>query len=159
MGKKRYQPPTEEEFVQLIKANSPSHPNIEIVQRVVLKHGPQTYKTASIMQIKDPETGEVRHKQLHVNSFPFRVGSGIDFSEKQRLARWACEDSEIEQLRIFLENYDKAATPGEHSVIKGRPVPGFEEVLEAILAAGHGPAAIRRNPALSRAVELTCVLA
>lgn len=132
MAKSRFQPPTEEEFVQLISANSPSHPHIQIIQRVVLKCGPQTYKTASILQIKDPDTGEIRHKQLHVNSFPFRVGSGFDFSEKQRLARWSCEDGEIEQLRIFLENYDKASTPGEHTVIKGRPVPGFEDVLEAI---------------------------
>jgi hypothetical protein len=132
MGKKRHHPPNEDEFVQLIKANSPSHSNIQIVQRVVIKCGPQTYKTASILQIKDPDMGEVRHKQLHVNSFPFLVGSGVDFSEKKRLARWSCEDGEIEQLRIFLENYDKASTPGEHTVIKGRPVLGFEEVLEAI---------------------------
>jgi hypothetical protein len=130
--KKRHHPPNEEEFVQLIDANSPTHPNIQIIQRVVLKCGPQTYKTASILQIKDPETGELRHKELQVNSFPFRVGSGCDFSVKHRLARWSCEDGEIEQLRIFLENYDKATTPGEHLVIKGRPIPGFEEVLEAI---------------------------
>jgi len=86
----------------------------------------------TLLQIKDPETGEVRHKQLHVNSFPFRVGSGIDFSENTRLNRWTCEDGEIEQLCIFLQNFDKASTPGEHTVIKGRPVPGFEEVLSAI---------------------------
>jgi hypothetical protein len=120
MSKKRFHPPDEDEFVQLIKANSPSHPNIQIVQRVVIKCGPQTYKTASILQIKDSETGEVRHKQLQVNSFPFRVGSGIDFSVKERLNRWSCEDGEIEQLCIFLENYDNASTPGEHTVIKGR---------------------------------------
>ncbi|MCB7128810.1 MAG: DUF4263 domain-containing protein [Candidatus Brocadiales bacterium] len=132
MGKKRYHPPNEEEFVQLIKAHSPANPNIDIIQRVVLKCGPQTYKVASIMQIKDPETGEVRHKELRVNSFPFRVGTGVDFSEKKRLARWTCEDGEIEQLRIFLEHYDKASTPGEHTVIKGRSIPGFEKVLDAI---------------------------
>lgn len=132
MSKKRFRPPDEEEFVQLIKANSPANPNIQIVQRVVIKCGPQTFKTASILQLKDPDTGEVRHKQLHVNSFPFRVGSGLDFSEKNRLNRWTCEDGEIEQLCIFLQNFDKASTPGEHTVIKGRPVPRFEDVLAAI---------------------------
>jgi hypothetical protein len=132
MKRQRHVPPSEDEFVQLIKANSPVHPCIQIVQRVVIKCGPQTYKTASILQIKDPVSGEVRHKQLHVNSFPFRVGSGIDFSEKQRLNRWSCEDGEIEQLCIFLQSFDKASTPGEHTVIKGRPVPGFEDVLAAI---------------------------
>lgn len=132
MSKKRFSPPDEQEFVQLIKTNTPSHPNIQTIQRVVIKCGPQTYKTASILQIKDPETDEVRHKQLHVNSFPFRVGSGIDFSERTRLNRWTCEDGEIEQLCIFLQTFDKASTPGEHTVIKGRPVPGFEEVLAAI---------------------------
>jgi hypothetical protein len=130
--KKRFRPPDEEEFVQLIKANSPSNPRIQIIQRVVIKSGPQTYKVASILQIQDPETGEIRHKQLHVNSFPFRVGSGVDFSEKNRLNRWTCEDGEIEQLRIFLENYDKASIPGEHAVIRGRPVPGLEDILAAI---------------------------
>lgn len=132
MSKKRHQPPNEEEFVQLIEAHSPSHPHIDIIQRIVLKCGPKTYKAASILQIKDPETGEVCHKQLHVNSFPFRVGTGVDFSEKRRLARWSCEDGEIDQLRIFLENFDQASTPGAHTVIKGRPVAGFEEVLDAI---------------------------
>ena len=132
MSRKSHEPPDEDEFVQLIKANTPSNSNIQIVQRVVIKCGPQTYKTASVLQIKDPKTGEICHKQLHVNSFPFRVGSGVDFSEKQRLNRWTCEDGEIEQLRIFLENFDEASTPGEHTVVKGRPVPGFEDILEAI---------------------------
>ena len=132
MSRKSHEPPDEDEFAQLIKANTPSNSNIQIVQRVVIKCGPQTYKTASVLQIKDPKTGEICHKQLHVNSFPFRVGSGVDFSEKQRLNRWTCEDGEIEQLRIFLENFDEASTPGEHTVVKGRPVPGFEDILEAI---------------------------
>ncbi len=132
MGKKRFYPPNVEEFVQLIEANVPKNPNIEIIQRVVLKAGPKTYKTATVLQIKDPSTGERRHKELHVNSFPFRVGSGVDFSLKKRLARWTCEDGEIDQLSIFLQNHDKAATAGEHTVIKGRPVPGFEAVLDAM---------------------------
>lgn len=124
--------PTDDEFVQLIKAHSPHNPNIEIIQRAVIKPGPRSYKLASVLQIKNPKTGEIGHKQLQLNSFPFRVGKGIDFSTKERLARWSCEDDEIEQLRVFLDNYDQAATPGEHTVIKGPPDPSFEKLLAVI---------------------------
>lgn len=132
MGKKKHQNPNANEFLQLIQAHTPKTPQIASTQRAVIKSGPRTYKVASVMQFQNPATGEVRHKELHLNSFPFRVGKGIDFSEKERLARWSCEDSEIEQLRLFLNNFDGATTPGEHVVMKNdtkSPVPRLLEAL------------------------------
>lgn len=84
------------------------------------------------MQIQNPETGEIRHKELHVNAFPFRVDKGIDFGIKERLARWTCEDDEIELLRIFLNNFENADTPGEHVVVRNRPEVSFTKLLETL---------------------------
>jgi len=70
--------------------------------------------------------------ELRLNDFPFRVDKGIDFTAKERLAHWSCEDAEIEQLRIFLNNFKDADAPGEHVVIKNRPDPSFEKLLESL---------------------------
>ena len=35
-------------------------------------------------------------------------------------------------MRIFLSNFDKAAKPGDYTVIEGRPTPSLEELLRAV---------------------------
>lgn len=132
MTKNKHNSPSEDEFIQLIQANSPNNPRIASTQRVVIKSGPQTYKVASVLQIQNPKTGEIKHKELRLNSFPFRVDKGIDFSVKERLAHWTCSDSEIEQLRIFLNNYDDASSPGEHVVINKSRSSTVSKLLETL---------------------------
>ncbi|MBB02236.1 MAG: hypothetical protein CMJ47_06290 [Planctomyces sp.] len=124
--------PTADEFLQLIQANAPNNPQIASTQRVVIKSGPQTYKVASVLQIQNPATNEIRHKELRLNSFKYRVGKGIDFSAKERLAHWSCTDDEIEQLRVFLNNFEDATTPGEHIVVRSDRNSTFAKLLESL---------------------------
>lgn len=131
MGKKKHSSPDADEFLQLIQANKPNHPHIASTQRTIIKSGPRTYKLASVMQIKNPKTGEVRHKELHLNAFPFRVDKGIDFDTKKRLAHWTCSDEEIEALRIFLNNYQDADSPGDHVVVRN-PDESFAKLLDTL---------------------------
>ena len=98
MAKKKYTSPNADEFLQLIQAHSPQNSQIASTQRAIIKPGPRAYKVASVMQIQNPATWEIRHKQLHLNSFPFRVDTGVDFSVKDGLAHWSCKDEEIDQL-------------------------------------------------------------
>lgn len=94
--------------------------------------GPQTYKVASILQFTNPKTGDVTHCELHVNDYKFRVGTGIQWDVKDRLKHWGCKDDEIEKLRAFLETFRGAGTPGEYTVIKGKPTPSFQELLKLL---------------------------
>ena len=132
MPKTVYSPPHETEIVQEIKARAAKIPNCEIVQSAVLKPGPQTFKVASVLQFRNPTTCEVTHRELHLNDYPFRVHGGIKWEIKDRLKHWGCKDSEIEQLRIFLSTFDKAAKPGDYTVIEGKPTPSLEELLRAV---------------------------
>ena len=118
-------------FFNLITANEPNHPHIASTQRTVIKPGPRTYKLASVMQIKNPATGEIKKKELRLNAFPFRVGKGVDFDAKERLAHWSCENDEIDQLRIFLNNFEDADTPGDHVVVKN-PDESFAQLLDTL---------------------------
>ncbi len=60
MAKLKYAPPCDAEIIQEIKARATQKlPNCEIIQTVVIKRGPKTYKTASVLQFKSPEAEEV----------------------------------------------------------------------------------------------------
>ncbi len=133
MAKARHTPPCDAEIIQEIKARATTNlPNCEIIQTVVIKRGPKTYKTASVLQFKNPETGKISHRQLVFNDYPFRVGAGFGWGVEDRLAHWRCENDEIEQVAAFLASYDQARKPGDYTVIEGRPTPTLEELLKAI---------------------------
>ena len=132
MAANRYEPPTEDEFVQEITARAANIPNCKMTHRTVLKAGPQTYKSASILQFTRPDTGDVSHRELQLDSYPFRVTTGLDFREEKRLAKWSCRDHEIERLRRFLENYQGASEPGTHKVVRGDMAAAFNQFLSVL---------------------------
>jgi len=132
MSNQRHERPTEEEFLLSIKARQSRIPNCSLTQNCVIKDGPQTYKVASILQFTNPTSGEVTHYELHVNDYPFRVATGIQWDVKDRLKHWGCKDDEIENLRAFLDTYKDADAPGEYSVIEGKPSPSIQELMKLI---------------------------
>jgi len=132
MAKNKHTSPTADEFLQLIQAHTPNNPQIASTQRAIIKPGPRTYKVASVLQIQSPSTGEIRHKELHLNSFPFRVDRGVDFTTKERLAHWSCTDDEIQQLRLFLNNFEGATSPGEHVVVRNTAETSISKLLEML---------------------------
>ncbi|MBI3675186.1 MAG: DUF4263 domain-containing protein [Proteobacteria bacterium] len=132
MSKIRHQHPTEDEFLLSIRSRQAAIPNCHVVQNCVLKKGKQTYKVASILQFKNPATGEISHSELHVNDFPFRVGTGIQWDVKDRLKHWGCKDEEIERLKAFLVAFKEAGSPGEYTVIQGKRTPSHDELLKLL---------------------------
>ena len=128
---KKHVKPSVNEFLQLITVNEPAHENIAIAKRAAIKAGPRKYKAASIMHFQDPNTGEIRKKQLQLQTYSFRVDTGIDFSPEGKEAHWSCQDNEIENLRIFLNNYQQADTPGKHIVVK-RTDDSIDKLLESL---------------------------
>lgn len=132
MSKRKYPNPSEDEFLLLIQSRQANIPNCHVAQNCVIKKGKQTYKVASILQFKNPTTGAISHHELHVNDYPFRVGTGIHWDIKDRLKHWGCKDEEIERLRAFLETFKAAGSPGEYTVIEGRHTPSNEELLKLV---------------------------
>ncbi len=97
--------PSEDDFFLSIKARQTNIPNCAIAQNCVITRGERTYKVASVLQFRNPDTGEISHHELHVNDYPFRVATGIKWDVRDRLAHWGCKDEEIERLRAFLATF------------------------------------------------------
>ena len=131
MSKRTHTPPDDSQIIQEITARTVKLPNCIGSQSTIIKRGPRTYKVASVLQFENPENGNTK-RQLNLNGYPFRVGTGIQYDVDDRLAHWRCQDDEIQKLLVFLSTYDQAKTPGAYSVIEGRPSTTLEELLKAI---------------------------
>jgi len=127
MADKKQPLPTEEELIQEIEARTPKIDGCKSVQHTVIKCGPQTYKTASVLQFADPDSDEVAHHELRLNSYRRKAEGGFDFDG--RPIRWSCRDGEIRRLRTFLETYEGAATPGKHSVVPASHADVFRDFI------------------------------
>jgi hypothetical protein len=132
MSEKQHTQPSDTEIIQEIRTRSVKLANCIGSHSTIIKRGPKTYKVASVLQFTNPDTGEKGHRQLTLNDYPFRVGTGIQWDKKDRLAHWRCQDDEIQQLLVFLSTYDQAEAPGTYTVIEGRPTPTLQELLKAI---------------------------
>lgn len=127
MTDSKQQWPTEDELLQEIEARTPKIDGCKSVQHTVIKCGPRTYKTASVLQFADPETDEVGHHELRLNSYRRLREGGFDF--EGRPVRWSCRDSEIRRLRTFLETYEGAETLGKHSVVPASHADLFKDFI------------------------------
>ncbi|MCB1282001.1 MAG: DUF4263 domain-containing protein [Salinibacterium sp.] len=90
----------DDEGIQRLKAwahNAVQDPNIQRVQTVLLKNGPQVYKTASLFFI-GPAEDEIRHRKLVVRTSKL---TGGEFVESKR---WNCDDAEVDDLLGFLDS-------------------------------------------------------
>ena len=132
MAKKRFQRPSEDDFLISIKSRQSAIPNCSSTQNCVIHKGSQTYKVASVLQFTNPQSGEVSHQELHLNDYPFRVGTGIQWDVKDRLRHWKCKDSEIEKLRAFLLTFTHAHKPGDYTVVEGKPAPTIKELMDIL---------------------------
>jgi hypothetical protein len=132
MTKQRYEHPTEEEFLVQIRTRQSGIPNCECQQNTIITRGQKTYKVASVLQFKNPTSGEITHRELHLNDYPFRRTTGIQWDVKDRLKHWTCKDDEIERLKAFLHGIDDALTPKQYTVIEGRTDSRANELLRLI---------------------------
>lgn len=97
------------------------------IQTVVLKPGPQKYKTASVFTFGDPTTGEISKRSLIVKTWDaHESGSGYDFDEAAQ--NWSCDNDEIDALCAFLSG--AMGSPGQYQRI--------DDSLRAVLDAFSG---------------------
>lgn len=99
--------------------------------RVLNVHqGPQKWKTASLLSIGDPDTGEVKKQEFRVQTWarkPLGEGPGYDFEQDQY--HWHCEgEEEIDAIRRFLNG--EFETEGRYVLV--REDSDLTTILEAL---------------------------
>lgn len=77
------------------------NPNVVFSEVVAVKNGPRAYKSAAILTIGDPDTGEVKKRQFVVQTFN-RSTSGPGYNFQRADSRWYCEDQEILAVQDLL---------------------------------------------------------
>lgn len=171
MGK--HSPPTKDEFLQTIDSMPVNISNCRRAMKSVLKAGPRNYKLASILEFLDKESGAVTQRTLQLNTFPFRVSGGIDFSSTKRIGHWSCDDHEIRLLRAFLEAVDDVDGTGTHTVVRSDHATLFQDfvsrlgntdldtpqLMELITALAEHSQDLRQLPELGEASKLRMVAA
>ncbi len=132
MAKKRFEHPSEDEFLLEIKTRTSKIINCDCSQSAVIHKGRNTYKVVSVLQFKNPKSGEITHKEVHFNDYPFYVETGVQWDVKDRLKHWKCKDEEIDRVIAFLSAIDGTTAPSHYTVVEGRPDPKASELLELL---------------------------
>jgi hypothetical protein len=113
------------------------NPNVGRTSQVVLKDGPRAYKIATILEIKNPRTGEIHHHDLKIDHIDRTKRRGW-FSEPDRSVRLTDDkegDSEIHRLHMALSTlYSEGPdrSPGDYRVLTAEDYEKLENVLKAI---------------------------
>ncbi len=103
-------------------------PGLMHTQQVVVKKGPQAYKTATLLTFGDKETGEIRKRELRVQTWRAKSGSGgFEFDKTENA--WHCADEEIDRVTTLL--LGEARSSGNYSLIAAdSPLIGMAILLE-----------------------------
>jgi hypothetical protein len=106
----------------------------------VVKNGPQAYKTATLAQYGNKETGEVRKTELRVRTWHTkRDGPGFDFDSTE--AQWYCEGVEITRVKALLDGL--ISSTGRYRLVPdGSPLDSLIAQLESDANADDTIAAI-----------------
>lgn len=76
-------------------------PGLLEVQDVVVKAGPQAWKTAALLTFGDKTSGVVSRRTLRVQTWRRSTGGGYGFEQKSDY-RWSCDDEEISRVSALL---------------------------------------------------------
>lgn len=102
-------------------------PGLMSVQDVVIKSGPQAWKTAALLTFGNKDSGEVSHRTLRVQTWTRAAGEGFDFKHKADL-RWSCDDGEIITLSALLTTSMPAA--GTYTLVEdGSPAAAVAKLV------------------------------
>lgn len=96
------------------------------ISNCVVKTGPQTYKTVSLLTFGDQGSDEVTKRELRVQSWNAKsTGTGIDFNKTEHA--WHCVDEEIDKLLAFLSG--EVSEPGRYRRVRSGSA---NQIIDAI---------------------------
>jgi hypothetical protein len=87
-------------LAQLRVATNVNNPNIIRTEQVIVKGGPRTYKTATLLYIGEKKTGEIKTIKLMLKSYGKHPDGKYDFENPDY--NWYCEGDEIHSVQALL---------------------------------------------------------
>ncbi|WP_223198926.1 Shedu anti-phage system protein SduA domain-containing protein [Solihabitans fulvus] len=100
------------------------------IQTVVVKKGPQAYKTATLWLFGNQTTGEIKRRELRVQSWAVKSdGPGFAFDEKPENT-WYCEQNEVAAFAAFLNGQLEEAGV-YHRISNDSPLASVVEKVQA----------------------------
>lgn len=125
------------------------------IKTVVVKKGPQAYKTVTLRLFGNPVTKEVRKRELRVQQWAAKSnGPGFEFDEKEN--SWFCENDEIDAFAAFLNG--EISESGVYRKIDSNSA--LVSVINHIESGDADPAQIRQlAEALAEAPDASRILA
>ncbi|MGW0103420.1 hypothetical protein, partial [Nocardia sp. NPDC003354] len=114
-------------------------PNILHSEVAVIKNGPRAYKAASFLVFGDRQTGEVKKRELSVQTWN-RAADGPGYNFEKAANRWSCQDDEIQILQSLLNG----AFPETGMYQLARQDSGVQEFVAHIDAGRVDPEAVHR---------------
>lgn len=112
-----------------------SNPNVGKISQVVLKDGPQTFRIATLLEIVNPNTGELHHYSLKIDHIVRKKKAGW-FTKPERSVRLEGESpDEIDRLYTFLHALKQgglANEQGDLHLIRSEDYARLESLLGAL---------------------------
>ncbi|MEO1036989.1 MAG: Shedu anti-phage system protein SduA domain-containing protein [Pseudomonadota bacterium] len=125
--------PYEEVLIRLKEARESSH--IRQIAEVTLRHGPQTYKTASLMEVMNKRTGETHHHVLILEQFKHTSRIGWQYESSHKITLDDRDGQQIHDLFALLNAHyagELQGNVGNVRVLSADSYAKYEAVLQSI---------------------------
>ncbi len=122
------------EDVKVRIRESVNNPNVGKIEQVVLKEGPRAFRLATLFEIVNPETSELHHYSLRIDSIS-RKKAGWFYKPEKSMSLEGREPDEIERLFLFLRAHIEGKlsdTTGDLHIIGSEEYHKLEKLIELI---------------------------
>jgi hypothetical protein len=122
------------EDVKVRIIQSVKNPNVGKTEQVVLKEGPRAFRLATLFKIMKPETGELHHYSLRIDSIN-RMKAGWFHRPEKSVSLEGKEPDEIDRLFLFLQAHLEGKltdATGELHIIRSEEYEKLERLIDLI---------------------------
>lgn len=122
------------EDVKVRISKSITNPNVGKIEQIVLKEGPRAFRLATLFEIVNPESGELHHYSLRIDSID-RKKSGWFYKPEKSVSLEGRDPDEIERLFSFLQAHIEGKlgdSTGDLHIIKTQEYQKLERLVDLI---------------------------
>ncbi|ABW66712.1 Shedu anti-phage system protein SduA domain-containing protein [Desulfosudis oleivorans] len=113
---------------------SVKNPNVGKTEQAVLKEGPRAFRLATLFEIMNPESGEIHHYSLRIDSIN-RKKAGWFYKPEKSVSLEGQNPNEIERLFRFLRAHLEgklSVTTGDLHIIRSEEYEKLERLIDLI---------------------------
>ena len=131
----QYPPDTLYEDVLVLLKRAQESSGIRQIAQVTLKNGPRAYKTASLLEVMNKQTGEVHHYTMVLEQIKYTKKEGWEYQSKNKITLEDKEGQEIHDLFVFLNAHfsgELKDTVGKVRVMSEEAYSKYESLIKAV---------------------------